>query len=98
MSKSLLTATLLLAGIVFLHSYARTDKGSGPGKEHADPTYVLRGLPDSVFTDVKMEDLLRDEVYMKLAADGWSPQEIVAIMNTAVKDKASAKKKDGYVA
>ena len=54
MSKSLLTATLLLAGIVFLHSYARTDKGSGPGKEHADPTYVLRGLPDSVLTVVKM--------------------------------------------
>lgn len=35
---------------------------------------------------------------MKLAADGWSPQEIVAIMNTAVKDKASAKKKEGYIA
>lgn len=25
-------------------------------------------------------------------------QEIVAIMNTAVKDKASAKKKEGYIA
>ncbi|MDE6135084.1 MAG: glycoside hydrolase, partial [Muribaculaceae bacterium] len=35
---------------------------------------------------------------MKLAADGWSPQEIVAIMSTAIKDKASAKKKDGYIA
>ncbi len=97
MSKSLLTATLLLVGIVFLHSYAKTDKGSSL-KGRPNPTEVLKALPDSVFTDVKMEDLLRDEVYMKLAADGWSPQEIVAIMNTAVKDKASAKKKEGYIA
>lgn len=97
MSKSLFTATMLLAGIVFLHSYAKTDNGT-TATGNPNPTEMLRQLPDSVFTDVKMEDLLRDEVYMKLAADGWSPQEIVAIMNTAVKDKASAKKKDGYVA
>lgn len=97
MSKSLLTATLLLVSIVFLHSYAKTDKGSSL-KGRPNPTEVLKALPDSVFTDVKMEDLLRDEVYMKLAADGWSPQEIVAIMNTAVKDKASAKKKESYIA
>ena len=80
MSKSLFTATMLLAGIVFLHSYAKTDNGT-TATGNPNPTEMLRQLPDSVFTDVKMEDLLRDEVYMKLAADGWSPQEIVAIMN-----------------
>ena len=66
MSKSLFTATMLLAGIVFLHSYAKTDNGT-TATGNPNPTEMLRQLPDSVFTDVKMEDLLRDEVYMKLA-------------------------------
>ena len=53
-------------------------------------------LPDSVFEYVKMEDLLDDEVYIKLAHDGWSPQEIVTIMKTALKDRKAAKNKFGY--
>ncbi|MCH5329075.1 MAG: hypothetical protein J1E02_08635, partial [Coprobacter sp.] len=57
---------------------------------------VMRNLPDSVFQDVKMEDLLDDEVYLKLAYDGWSSREIATIMSTAVKDKKKAKAKSGY--
>ena len=53
-------------------------------------------LPDSAFEYVKMEDLLDDQVYMKLAHDGWSPQEIVTIMKTALKDRKAAKNKFGY--
>ncbi len=56
----------------------------------------LRHLPDSIFDDVKMEDLLVDEVYVKLARDGWSPGEIRSIMSTALKDRKAAKNKFGY--
>lgn len=57
---------------------------------------ALHELPDSVFGDVKKEDLLEDEVYVKLARDGWSSKEIVTIMNTAMKDRKAAKEKFGY--
>lgn len=53
-------------------------------------------LPDSIFEDVVTEDLLDDEVYLKLARDGWTPIEISRIMETAVKDKKQAKKHAGY--
>lgn len=98
MIKRLLPALLVTVCAAMAHSYAKTDRSSGGAKGLSDPVSVLQAVPDSVFTDVKMEDLLRDEVYMKLAADGWAPEEIVAIMNTAVRDKASAKKKEGYTA
>lgn len=45
----------------------------------------LNQVPDSVFKDVKMEDLLADEVYVKLARDGWSAEEIKAIMSDYVR-------------
>lgn len=57
---------------------------------------IARNLPDSVFENVKVEDLLNDEVYLKLSYDGWSPREIMTIMETAVKDKKKAKEKIGY--
>jgi len=43
-----------------------------------------------------MEDLINDEVYLKLAHEGWSREEIVTIMGTALADKAAAKRKIGY--
>lgn len=39
----------------------------------------LNSIPDSMFSSVKKEDLLKDEVYMKLARDGWSQDEIKSI-------------------
>lgn len=56
----------------------------------------MKEIPDSLYEDVKVEDLLNDEVYLKLAHDGWSPREIMTIMETAVKDKKKAKEKFGY--
>ena len=47
------------------------------------PEYLrskLESIPDSVFQNVKQEDLLLDEVYVKLARDGWSADEIKRIM------------------
>lgn len=41
----------------------------------------LKSVPDSLFTDVKQEDLLADDVYIKLARDGWSQEEIQPIMD-----------------
>ena len=57
---------------------------------------MVREMPDSVFEAVEMEDLLNDEVYLKLAHEGWSQEEIVNIMSTAIADKKAAKKKIGY--
>ena len=57
---------------------------------------LMKEIPDSLFQDVNLEDLLNDEVYLKLAHDGWSPREIMTIMETAVKDKKKAKEKFGY--
>jgi len=56
----------------------------------------VRNLPDSLFTPVQQEDLLNDEVYLKLAYEGWSREEIVTIMGTAIADKKTAKQKIGY--
>lgn len=47
------------------------------------PEYLrsrLESIPDSMFQNVKQEDLLLDEVYVKLARDGWSADEIKRIM------------------
>jgi photosystem II stability/assembly factor-like uncharacterized protein len=45
---------------------------------------TLSRVPDSAFQDVKKEDLLVDEVYMKLVMDGWTSEEIRTIMNDYV--------------
>lgn len=57
---------------------------------------IMRALPDSVFDNVKIEDLLDDEVYLKLAKDGWTSREIATIMETAVKDKQKARTRASY--
>ena len=43
---------------------------------------AMSRVPDSAFTDVKVEDLLRDEVYMKLSHDGWTSDEVRTIMDS----------------
>ncbi|MEG1615330.1 MAG: LamG-like jellyroll fold domain-containing protein [Bacteroidales bacterium] len=40
----------------------------------------LNQIPDSLFEEVKKEDLLQDEVYIKLARDGWDSEEIRSVM------------------
>lgn len=96
MIKRLLSATLVLLAIAIMHSYARTEKNGRDFRKRSRLEKAMLALPDSVFEEVKMEDLIADEVYMKLARDGWSPQEIVRIMNTATRDKKKAKLKWGY--
>lgn len=45
----------------------------------------LNKIPDSVYTEVKKENLLEDDVYVKLARDGWSNEEIRIIMNDYIR-------------
>jgi hypothetical protein len=45
----------------------------------------IDSVPDSLFKDVQQEDLLYNDVYVKLARDGWSSSEIVRIMNDYMK-------------
>lgn len=45
----------------------------------------LNSIPDSLYDSVKQEDLLVDEVYVKLARDGWSQDEIRKIMGDYVR-------------
>lgn len=96
MIKRLLTASLVSLSLAIMHSYAKTEKKDNETGQLISPEQAMLALPDSVFEDVKMEDLLFDEVYLKLARDGWSPQEITTIMTSAVKDKKTARAKFGY--
>ncbi len=98
MIKKLLPSTLILASVMAVHIYAGTF-GEADAMECKKPSRlenVVRELPDSIFGQVEMEDLLDDEVYLKLAHEGWSADEIVKIMNTAVADKKTARGKIGY--
>lgn len=45
----------------------------------------LNSVPDSLYEPVKQEDLLIDEVYVKLARDGWSQDEIRKIMSDYIR-------------
>ena len=54
-------------------------------KEKEKMERAVSALPDSAYEQVKKEDLLNDEVYMKLARDGWYPQEITRIMDRYIK-------------
>lgn len=98
MLKKLLLSAFVLTLAMAAHIYARNvgDKGKREQEKLLRLETTVRELPDSVFNSVEMEDLLNDEVYLKLAHEGWSPEEIVTIMNTAVADKKAAKKKFGY--
>ena len=99
MIKKLFLTTQLLFCCFVLHSYARNEYASDSDRDLKRRNKMVKEaalLPDSAFEYVKMEDLLDDQVYMKLAHDGWSPQEIVTIMKTALKDRKAAKNKFGY--
>lgn len=50
---------------------------------------VLQTLPDSLYERVRREDLLQNEVYVKLARDGWNNQEIVRIMDNYLQYRKS---------
>lgn len=50
---------------------------------------VLQTLPDSLYERVRREDLLQNEVYVKLARDGWNSQEIVRIMDNYLQYRKS---------
>lgn len=50
---------------------------------------LLQTLPDSLYERVRREDLLQDEVYVKLARDGWYSQEIVRIMDNYLQYRKS---------
>ena len=93
MIKKLFLTTQLLFCCFVLHSYARNEYASDSDRDLKRRNKMVKEaalLPDSAFEYVKMEDLLDDQVYMKLAHDGWSPQEIVTIMKTALKDRKAA--------
>lgn len=98
LTKKLLLCSSLLA----ILAVGYLSVSGAPGKVKADEEEKSRLvrkvqlLPDSLFESVEKEDLLNDEVYLKLAHEGWSREEIVTIMETAIADKAAAKKKIGY--
>lgn len=84
---------LLASGALYGYAESSADKEQ---RKRERMEQMARSLPDSLLENVRTEDLLDDEVYLKLAHDGWTPREIMAIMETAVKDKKKAKEKFGY--
>lgn len=95
--KQLLCTSLLsLSLIASLSADGAFDRTKGNKEEPSNLELKVRNLPDSLFKPVQQEDLLNDEVYLKLAHEGWSREEIVTIMGTAIADKKAAKKKLGY--
>ena len=96
MRKNLLILSgFALLGSVAFSSYAKSTKET-PEERQKRMEQVALSLPDSLFENVKNEDLLDDEVYLKLARDGWSSREITTIMETAVKDKQTARLRGSY--
>lgn len=72
------------------------NKGSNVEAKSLERERALRMMDDSLLSQVEIEDLLDDEVYQKLAYEGWTPSEIVRIMKTAIADKSVARNKVGY--
>lgn len=73
-------------------SYAWSDGDGDNGKtkkKRLKMEQAISVLPDSAYERVKKEDLLNDEVYIKLARDGWYPQEITRIMGRYIKANRS---------
>ena len=66
-----------------------TDGTKSAVKEKEKMERAVSALPDSAYEQVRKEDLLNDEVYMKLARDGWYPQEITRIMDCYIKSNRS---------
>ena len=66
-----------------------TDGTKSAVKEKEKMERAVSALPDSAYEQVRKEDLLNDEVYMKLARDGWFPQEITRIMDRYINSNRS---------
>lgn len=78
-------SAFLLLSFLVIAMYATIADDNDKDKKKAKMQQVLEHLPDSAYTNVKKEDLLNDEVYVKLARDGWNSQEIERIMNDYMK-------------
>lgn len=89
MVKRKLTGLLaLVLPVVLIQANLKQDK-KVTGKKRSKMEHAVSTLPDSAYEQVKKEDLLNDEVYIKLARDGWFPQEITRIMDRYIKANRS---------
>ena len=79
----------LMLPFVFMQAHLGRDKDVD-GKKRSKMERAVSTLPDSAYEQVKKEDLLNDEVYIKLARDGWYPQEITRIMDRYIKANRNA--------
>ena len=96
MKKKILSVTLLTSLLIVALASAKETSAEKEAKKLQRMEEIINSLPDSVFENVKIEDLLDDEVYVKLMRDGWTSREIAVIMETAVKDKKKAKQHASY--
>lgn len=92
----LLTPLLLLAASAITISNVAEGKRNNSTGKSMQREMQLRAMEDSLLMQVKKEDLLDDEVYQKLAYEGWTPPEIIKIMSSALTDKNAARNKVGY--
>lgn len=80
----------LLLFVLPLAIYATVDKKEKDVKKRRTRMeQMMNELQDSDYESVKQEDLLADEVYIKLARDGWNSDEIKSIMNDYLKSNRS---------
>lgn len=98
MVKKLIPVSILLSALIGIQSYAdgATKSAKRCSAETSRLEEAVMNMPDSLFSPVEQEDLLDDEVYLKLAHEGWSREEILTIMKTAVANKKEAKRHVGY--
>lgn len=82
--KRLTGLAALMLPFVFMQAHLGLGVDDG-GKKRSKMERAVSALPDSAYEQVKKEDLLNDEVYIKLARDGWFPQEITRIMDRYIK-------------
>lgn len=82
--KGLTGLFAFLLPLMFMQAHLSDDKDVND-KKRAKMERAVSTLPDSAYEQVKKEDLLNDEVYIKLARDGWFPQEITNIMDRYIK-------------
>lgn len=82
--KRLTGLVALLLPFVFMQAHLGREKNVDD-KKRSKMERAVSTLPDSAYEQVKKEDLLNDEVYIKLARDGWFPQEITRIMDRYIK-------------
>lgn len=91
--KGLIGVFALLLPFMLTQAHLKNNSQNVKDKKHSKLESAISTLPDSAYEQVKREDLLNDEVYIKLARDGWYPQEITRIMDQYI--KANRKKIGG---